>query len=147
MEWLLNILKFLSGRSCGGDRMVILRLYLAFILSKVYYGIFVYCSAKNSKMSIIIPVHNIGLCLDTGSFSSRLESLKMESGESSLSVPRYLFLWNYVVWLAIAYAQSCVPGLLPLHLEFITLSVRLPDLLQRLGIYLPEIIPHNLPFF
>jgi hypothetical protein len=46
----LHFLNVLPGRSWGGGRTVMLRLYRAFVRSKIDYGIFVYGSAKKSKL-------------------------------------------------------------------------------------------------
>jgi hypothetical protein len=143
-EWTLNILKVLSGRSWRGDRPVRLRLYRALIRSKIDCGSSLYGSAKKSRLSIIDPVHNTGLRLATGaSRTSRLESLYAESGEPALTVRRNLLLCNYVARLAtqpvIATYRAVFRPSFRCRYYFLTsaprpVSVRLDDLLQRLGI-------------
>jgi hypothetical protein len=78
-EQSLNVLEVLFGRSWGGDQMAILQLYHTLICSMINYDIFVYDSATKSKLSIMDPVHNTGICLATGAFyTSHLESLHVE---------------------------------------------------------------------
>jgi hypothetical protein len=72
-------------------------LYCLLVNSKSDYGSFVYGSATKSKLSMIDPVHNTGICLATGAFcTSQLESLYDESGDPPLSLQRSLVLCGYV---------------------------------------------------
>jgi hypothetical protein len=91
----LNILNVLCGRSWGRDWMVMLWLYHALIHLQIDYGSFTYSSTTKSKLSIIDPVHNTMIQLTTGAFHmSQLHSLDVDSGETSLSLQRYFFLWQ-----------------------------------------------------
>jgi hypothetical protein len=77
----LFILNVLSGRSWGGNRSVMLKLYRWLVRWKIDYGSFVYGSATKPKLFIIDPVHNTGIRLPTGRFrTSRLYSLYAKSG-------------------------------------------------------------------
>jgi hypothetical protein len=100
-EWSLNVLKVLSGGSWDGDRKVMLRLYRSLVRSKVDYGSFVYGSTTKSKLSMMDPIHNIGIHLATGTFhTSSLKSLYAESGEPPLDLWRNILLCGCVAKLA-----------------------------------------------
>jgi hypothetical protein len=149
----LNVLKVLSGRSWGGDRTVMLQLYWSLVHSKVDYGRFVYCSSTKSKLSIINPIHNTGICLATDAYrTSRLESLHAESGEPPLNLCRNLFLCCYVSKLVTQphhplHGAILCPTLRNRYKLNITafrpVGVRFHQLLRWLHICLPYIIPYR----
>jgi hypothetical protein len=86
-----SILWALSGSTWGGDRNELVRAYRAEILSKFVYINFVYSSASKSKISILDPIHSVGIRLPTGAFHvSRLASFHAESREPPLRFWKYL---------------------------------------------------------
>lgn len=113
-------------------------------------------SAMMSRLSVIDPVHKVGIRLATGAFhTSRLENLYIESGEPPVSVHRNHHLWNNVkrtatkpkhcTCTAVFYSTSCD------RYEFLTsapwpVGVCLQHL-QQLDIQLPHIISVRLPFW
>jgi hypothetical protein len=92
----LNVLRVLSGVSWVGDRPAKLRLNRYLFHSKLHYVSSIYESATQAKLSILDPVHHVGIRLATGTFcTSPIVSLYAESGETSLSVRRKLLLCSY----------------------------------------------------
>ncbi|KAM7289686.1 reverse transcriptase domain-containing protein [Ixodes scapularis] len=61
----LNILKVLSHRSWGSDRLCLLRIYRSLVRSRLDYGCFVYGSARQSVLKMSDPIHHLGLRLAT----------------------------------------------------------------------------------
>ena len=87
----LRLLQTLSHVSWGADRKTLLSLHTVLVLSVLDYGCHVYSSASPSDLSLLDPVHHLGLRLALGAFrSSPVESLYAESGLPSLSRRRAL---------------------------------------------------------
>ena len=85
----MSILKCLSHRNWGSDRLSLLRIYRALIRSKLDYGCQVYDSATASNLKTLDSVHHQGIRLSIGAFrTSPVDSLYAESGEPSLSYRR-----------------------------------------------------------
>ena len=79
-------------------RTVLLRLYKAFIRSKLDYGCIVYGSARKSYIRRLDPIHNQGLRLCSGAFrTSPTYSLHVETNEPSLSLRRTKLSLQYTV--------------------------------------------------
>ena len=57
----MNLLKVLSKMDWGADRSVLLRLYRAFVRSRVEYGCAVFSSARKSYLKNLEPIQNQGL--------------------------------------------------------------------------------------
>jgi len=80
---------------------LLLQLYCALINSKIYYISFIYSSASKSKLFILGPIHNAGICFATGTFhTSCLTSIYAESGGPLLHFQRDLLLCSYTARLA-----------------------------------------------
>lgn len=93
----LDILKSLSRKTWGSDRVTMLRLYRALIRSKLDYGSIVYISAGEA-LKKLDPVHNAAIRLCIGAFrSSPVVSLYAESGEAPLSIRRQSLVLQYYV--------------------------------------------------
>ena len=70
----------MSHTAWGADRTTLLRLYLVLVVSKLDYGVHVYCTASHRALRILYPVQNEGLRLATGAFrSSSIANLHVES--------------------------------------------------------------------
>ena len=88
----LNLLRVVSNTDWGGDRTVLLRLYRAFVRSKLDYRCFIYGATCKSYISLLDPIQNKLLRLSLGAFRTYpAQSLCVEqmsslftSGEKSL---------------------------------------------------------------
>lgn len=88
----LNIMRVLSHKSWGADRVCLLRIYRAVVRSTLDYGCIVYGSAKATTLKMLDPIHHQGIRLATGAFrTSPVLSLYAEANEWSLE-RRRLFL-------------------------------------------------------
>lgn len=94
----MSILKLLSHKSWGSDRICLLRLYNALIRSQLDYACFVYASARKSTLRILNPIHHLGLRLCTGAFrTSPIQSLYAESNQWPLEKRRTFLGASYVL--------------------------------------------------
>lgn len=149
-EQSLNILKVLSGRFWGKDWTVMLQ--CALIHSKIDSGSFINGSVMKSRLSIIDPVHNTGICLKLA---------------PSIPAGLRVYVWNqnpFCLWgnrLLSSYAAklkahpshpSCSVVFQPTNWHRFELHTTVPwplemhfhDLLHPLEISLPYIIPLRL---
>ena len=109
----LNILKVLSHKTWGSDRVCLLRLYNSLVRSRLDYGAIVYNSARPSSLKMLDPVHHLGLRLATGAFrTTPVLSLYAESHQMSLSKRRQ--------FLGLSYASKILSD--PDHPTFTTLQ-------------------------
>lgn len=91
-----NILKILSHKRWGADRLCMLRLYRSLVRSKLDYGSIVYGSARHSTLKTLDPIHHSGLRLATGAYrTSPVESLYVECAEPPLELRRNLLSMKY----------------------------------------------------
>jgi hypothetical protein len=126
--------------------------YCALIHSKIKYGSFVYGLISQTKLSIIDPVHNIGICLATGAFcTSRLESIYAKAGEPPLSFRWNLLLWNYAAKLNSqpshpSFAAMFKPSLHHWYETNRTASWPVGVCLQQLLVSLNVNLPHTVPY-
>lgn len=85
----MSLLRCLSHHDWGGDRTTLLRLYKAYIRSKLEYGAVIYGLASTVVLASLEPVHNEALRICLGAFrSSPIPSLLAETGEPSLALRR-----------------------------------------------------------
>lgn len=92
----MNILKNISGKSWGSDRITMFRLYEALILSKIDYGCEAYVSAPETTLAKLDPVHHCAIRICTGAFkSSPIPSICAESGKPPLRHRRERLLLQY----------------------------------------------------
>lgn len=85
----LNILKILSHKSWGADKVTMLTVYRSVVRSILDYGCVAYGSARESTLKMLDTVHHAGIRLSLGAFrTSPIESLYVESGEPSLDARR-----------------------------------------------------------
>ena len=122
----LRLLQSLSRLSWGADRKTLLHLHTVLILSLLDYGCHVYSSASPSLLSLLDPVHHLGLRLALGAFrSSPAESLYAESGIPSLTRRRALLSLRYYAR-SLRFPSSAlrVPSPLP---DIFTSRPRLPS--------------------
>ena len=97
----LNLLKVLSHTSWGADRTTFLKLYRSPVRSKLDYGCIVYGSARKSYLQMLDPIHNQGLRLALGAFTtSPVASLYVEADEPSLYSRREKLSLQYAIRLA-----------------------------------------------
>ena len=69
----------------GADRSVLLRLYRAFVRSRMEYGCAVFSSARKSYLKKLEPIQNQGLRICLGAFrTSPMQSLYVEANEPPL---------------------------------------------------------------
>lgn len=105
-----NILKVLSHKTWGADRVCLLRLYRSIIRSKMDYGCIVYGSARPSTLKALDPVHNLGLRLSTGAYrTSPINSLYVECNEPSLADRRTTLTCSYVLKIRSIRKHICYP--------------------------------------
>lgn len=94
----LNILKVLSHKHWGSDRLCLLQIYRSVIRSRLDYGSIVYGSARKSYLNRLDPVHNLGLRLSTGAYkTSPINSLYVETNEPPLSDRRTMLTCSYIL--------------------------------------------------
>lgn len=94
----LNLLKVLSHKHWGSDRLCLLRIYRSVVRSIIDYGCVVYGSARDSYRSRLDPVHNLGLRLSNGAYrTSPVQSLYVDCNEPPLCDRRALLTMSYVL--------------------------------------------------
>lgn len=64
----LNLLKVLSHKQWGSDRLCMLRIYRSIVRSILDYGCVVYGSARESYIQRLDPAQNLGLRLSSGAY-------------------------------------------------------------------------------
>ncbi|GFW75924.1 probable RNA-directed DNA polymerase from transposon X-element [Trichonephila clavipes] len=91
----LNILKVLSNTLWGADRVSLLRVYHALILSRLDYGCAVYGSARASVLKRLDTIHHSALRICSGAFrTSPVTSLYVEN--NILAFPPWdIQIFNY----------------------------------------------------
>ncbi|GBO18093.1 hypothetical protein AVEN_180334-1 [Araneus ventricosus] len=95
-ESALNILKVLSTTAWGADRVSMLKIYRATVLSKLEYGCTIYGSARKSVLQKLDPVHHTALRLCSGAFrTSPVKSLYVECCEPALELKRQMLSLHY----------------------------------------------------
>lgn len=94
----LNILKVLSYKQWGADRLCLLRIYRSVVRSILDYGFVVYGSARESYLRRLDPIHNLGLRLSSGAYrTSPVQSMYADCNEPPLSHRRVLLTVTYVL--------------------------------------------------
>ena len=97
----LDVLKVLSSTNWGGDRSVLLDLYISLVRSKLDYGSVICGSAQKSYIKCLDTIHHQGLRLALGAFRTLpVESLYAESNETSLYTRREKLSLQYTTKLA-----------------------------------------------
>lgn len=105
----LNILKVLSHRTWGADRVCLLRIYRAVVRSTLDYGSLVYGSAKPSNLKMLHLIHHQGIRLAMGAFrTSPVLSLYVESQKCSLERREFLLCSQYFLRLRSLPQNSCL---------------------------------------
>ncbi|GBN64791.1 putative RNA-directed DNA polymerase from transposon X-element, partial [Araneus ventricosus] len=95
-ESALNILKVLSTTAWGADRLSMLKIYRATVLSKLEYGCTIYGSARKSVLQKLDPIHHTALRLCSGAFrTSPVKSLYVECYEPALELKRQMLSLHY----------------------------------------------------
>ncbi|GBO16061.1 hypothetical protein AVEN_192979-1 [Araneus ventricosus] len=95
-ESALNILKVLSTTAWGADRLSLLKIYRATVLSKFEYGCTIYGSARKIVLQKLDPVHHTALRLCSGAFrTSPVKSLYVECCEPALELKRQMLSLHY----------------------------------------------------
>lgn len=104
----LNILKILSHKSWGADRACLLRIYGSLVRSRLDYGCIVYGSARQSVLTSLDPVHNLGLRLASGAYrTSPVDSLYVECNEWPLQYRRAYLSGVYAAKIACINDHPC----------------------------------------
>ncbi|GFW74715.1 putative RNA-directed DNA polymerase from transposon X-element [Trichonephila clavipes] len=94
----LNILKVLSNTLWGADRVSLLRVYHALILSRLDYGCVVYGSARVSVLKRLDTVHHSALRICSGAFrTSPVTSLYVVCHQPPLELRRRQLSANYFI--------------------------------------------------
>ncbi|GBO43777.1 putative RNA-directed DNA polymerase from transposon X-element, partial [Araneus ventricosus] len=95
-EKLLNILKVLSTTTWGADRICLLRVYQAIILSRLDYGCVVYGSARSTPLRKLDFVHHSALRICCGAFrTSPVQSLYVICHQLPLYLRRKMLSAHY----------------------------------------------------
>ena len=77
----LDLLKHLTSKSWGADRISLLRIYIMLLKLMLEYGSEVFSSTADSHLNKIITIQNSALRIATGAFrSSPINSLHAEAG-------------------------------------------------------------------
>ena len=85
----LNILKVVSHFNWGADRITLLRMYQALVLSKIDYGCQIYGGACKTTLKKLDVAHNMALRICTGAYrTSPIDSLYVDSGIPPLFLRR-----------------------------------------------------------
>ncbi|GFU91629.1 putative RNA-directed DNA polymerase from transposon X-element [Trichonephila clavipes] len=94
----LNILKVLSNTLWGADRVSLLRVYQALILSRLDYGCVVYGSAGASVLKRLDTIHHSALRICSGAFrTSPVTSLYVVCHQPPLELRRRQLSVNYFI--------------------------------------------------
>ncbi|GFT90271.1 uncharacterized protein TNCV_701831 [Trichonephila clavipes] len=94
----LNILKVLSNTLWGADRVSLLRVYHALILSRLDYGCAVYGSARASVLKRLDTIHHSALRICSGAFrTSPVTSLYVVCHQPPLELRRRQLCANYFI--------------------------------------------------
>ena len=94
----LNILKYLSHVNWGADSKTLIRIYIAFIKSKIEYGVEAYGSACASTLDRLKPLQNASIRIATGAYrTSPTESIEIIAGIKPLDISRAEKMANYMV--------------------------------------------------
>ncbi|GFW51839.1 putative RNA-directed DNA polymerase from transposon X-element [Trichonephila clavipes] len=94
----LNILKVLSNTLWGADRVSLLRVYQALILSRLDYGCVVYGSARTSVLKRLDTIHHSALRICSGAFrTSPVTSLYVVCHQLPLELRRRQLSANYFI--------------------------------------------------
>ncbi|GFV22554.1 putative RNA-directed DNA polymerase from transposon X-element [Trichonephila clavipes] len=94
----LNILKVLSNTLWGADRVSLIRVYQALILSRLDYGCVVYGSARASVLKRLDTVHHSALRICSGAFrTSPVTSLYVVCHQPPLELRRRQLSANYFI--------------------------------------------------
>ncbi|GFU50710.1 probable RNA-directed DNA polymerase from transposon X-element [Trichonephila clavipes] len=94
----LNILKVLSNTLWGADRVSLLRVYHALILSRLDYGCAVYGSARASVLKRSDTIHHSALRICSGAFrTSPVTSLYVVCHQPPLELRRRQLCANYFI--------------------------------------------------
>ncbi|XP_042903321.1 uncharacterized protein [Parasteatoda tepidariorum] len=95
-EQKLNILRVLCNTFWGADRLALLRIYQALILSRLDYACAVYGSATASNLRILDTVHHSALRICSGAFrTSPVESLYVVCNQIPLDLHRMKLSLSY----------------------------------------------------
>ena len=93
----LNVLRVVGHTDWGADKVVVLHLYRALVLSELDYGCIAYGSASSSVPRTLDAIHHAGLHFCPGAFlASRVQSLYVKACETSLSLRCMRLAMNYV---------------------------------------------------
>ena len=94
----LDLLKHISHKKWGADRVSLLRLYNMLVKPKLEYGCEAYASACKSLLATLEPIQNRAIRIATGAYrSTPALSLCAESGLKPLSYSRDQKLLNYLL--------------------------------------------------
>jgi len=149
----LNILRKLSHTTYGADRISLIQIYKALILSKIEYGLPAYSSATKTLLSTLDTIQNTALRLSTGAFpTSPVNPLHVEAGVLPFPLHCKTSLLKYFLHLysipTLPLASHICPSLtLPysnLHLchrvRNILQSIDFPNI-QPMPIHIPSPLP------
>lgn len=75
---ILNLIR--NEKEWGANRNLLMQIYNSMILSRLKYGSFAYSFANKTNMSLIRPVHNLGVRIATGAYrTSPVDSIISKS--------------------------------------------------------------------
>ncbi|XP_042908355.1 uncharacterized protein [Parasteatoda tepidariorum] len=117
-EKTLNVLRVLSNTFWGADRIALIRIYKALILSRIDYACAVYGTATASNLKLLDTVHHTAMRICSGAFrTSPVESLYSICNLSSLYFRRMQLCLTF-------YFRVMSSKSHPLRQEVIPLSLR-----------------------
>ena len=112
----LNLLRYLTSKNWGADRVSLLRLFIMLIKPKLEYGSEAFSSASPTLLSSLNPIENSAIRISTGAYrTSPVLSLYAESGLRPPSSYRDSKLLNF-------FTRLIVNNSHPLHDEAITIG-------------------------
>lgn len=92
----INILKAISHKEWGADKVMLLRVYKALILTKINYGREFYSTASNNALKTLEPIQNIALRISVmARETSPILSLEVECNIPPLKLQTYKIILDY----------------------------------------------------
>jgi ribonuclease HI len=92
----MNLMKSISNKNWGADRVMLARIYDALVLSKLNYGAEFYSTASKTALSPLDVIQNMGLRIITGAWkTSPIVSLEVESNIPPLHLQRMKATLDY----------------------------------------------------
>ena len=151
----LNLLRVLSAQNWGADRESKVRLYRAFVRSKIDYGCIVYGSARPSYLKSLEPIQNQALRIALNAFrTSPKSSLCVEANEPPLHIRRLKLSLKYACKLhtnpqnplhEIVFNPTCIEAFQAKPNSIPSFGVRILPILRQAGVLTETIATRSMP--